>query len=138
MTARYLVDKSALSRMVHDSVSRRLAPVIEAGEAATCAIVDLEILFSARSYEDYVETKQRRALAYDRIPLTEATFQRALDVQERLAKIGHHRVPIPDLIIAAAAELASLTMLHYDGDFDIIARITGQSVEWVVPRGTVP
>jgi predicted nucleic acid-binding protein len=46
-------------------------------------------------------------------------------------------VPIPDLIVAAAAEEASLTVLHYDADFDQIAKVTGQPVEWVVPRGSV-
>jgi predicted nucleic acid-binding protein len=124
--------------MIRAPVRRRLAPIIEAGAAASCAIVDLEVLFSARAYEDYVETRQRRGLAYHRVPLTDETFQRALDVQQKLAKIGHHRLPIPDLIVSAAAELASLTVLHYDSDFDTIARITGQPMEWVVERGSVP
>ena len=138
MRARYLLDKSALSRMVHPTVRGRLAPVIEAGEAASCAVVDLEVLFSARTYDDYVETRRRRGLAYHQIPLTQDTFQRAIDVQQELARSGQHRLPIPDLIIAAAAERASLTVLHYDSDFDSIARVTGQPVEWVVDRGSVP
>ncbi len=138
MSGKYLVDKSALARMIHAPVRRRLGPIIEAGEAASCLIVELEVLFSARSYDDYVETRQRRSLAYNQIPLTNETFQRALDVQQELAKIGHHRLPIPDLIISAAAELASLTVLHNDNDFDTIARITGQPMEWVVARGSVP
>ena len=124
--------------MIHPSVRRRLAPVIEAGEAASCAVVDLEVLYSARTYDDYVETRRRRDLAYDQIPLTEDAFHRAIDVQQELARSGHHRLPIPDLIIAAAAERASLTVLHYDNDFDTIAGVTGQPVEWVVDRGSVP
>lgn len=138
MKARYLVDKSALARMQHESVRRRLAPIIEAGEVATCAIIDLEILFSARSHADYVETRHRRSLAYERVPLSEEVFERALEVQEDLARIGHHRLPIPDLVIAAAAESAALTVLHYDRDFDTIAALTGQPMEWVVSRGSVP
>jgi len=35
------------------------------------------------------------------------------------------------LIIAAAAEHAGLTVLHYDRDFDRIAENTAQPVEWV-------
>jgi predicted nucleic acid-binding protein len=136
--ARYLVDKSALARMRHESVRRRLAPIIEAGEVATCAIIDLEILFSARTHADYVETRRRRSLAYERVPLAEQVFERALEIQEDLARIGHHRLPIPDLVIAAAAESAALTVLHYDRDFDTIAAVTGQPMEWVVPRGSVP
>jgi predicted nucleic acid-binding protein len=69
--ARYLIDKSALARMTSESVRTRLAPVIETGEAATCAIVDLEVLFSARNHEDHVQIRQRRELTYRRVPMTE-------------------------------------------------------------------
>ena len=136
--ARFLVDKSALARMIHDSVVDRLAPIIDAGEAATCAIIDLEVLYSARTHHDYERTRQRRRLAYERVELTEDIFERALEIQAELARHGKHRIPIPDLIIAAAAEAASLAVLHYDSDFDLIASVTGQQTEWVVERGSVP
>ena len=138
MRARYLVDKSALARMVHESVRLRLASIIEAGEAATCAIIELEVLYSARSFDDYMDVKHRRSLAYHRVPVSEGVIDRALDVQEELARAGHHRLPIPDLLIAATAESVGMTVLHYDGDFETIAGITGQPVEWVVERGSVP
>lgn len=63
-------------------------------------------------------------------------MKRALDVQRQLARRGQHRRPLPDLIIAATAELAGLTVLHYDHDFDLISDLTGQPTEWIVPRGT--
>jgi predicted nucleic acid-binding protein len=131
------VDKSALARMTASAVYEKLAPIIEAGEAATCDIVDLDVLFSARNHDDYRQIRARRALAYTNVPLTEAVFQRALDVQQSLAANGRHRLPIPDLIIAAAAESASLVVLHYDADFERIASITKQPTEWVAPRGTL-
>jgi predicted nucleic acid-binding protein len=134
---RFLVDKSALARMPHEPVRRRLAPIIEAGEATTCSIVDLEVLYSVRNFEEHAPTRRRRSLAYAKIPLTEDVFERAMDVQGELSKSGRHRIPIPDLLIAAAAEKAGLTVLHYDGDYDTIAEVTGQPVEWVVPRGSV-
>ena len=137
MKARYLVDKSVLARMPIESVRRRLAPIIEAGEAATCAIVDLEVLYSARNLEEHAQIRRRRALAYEHVPLSEAIFARAVDVQHELARTGHHRVAIPDLIIAAAAEAAGLTVLHYDADFDRIAAVTGQATEWIVDRGSI-
>ena len=71
------------------------------------------------------------------MPLTESTFHRAIEVQGLLAERGQHRVPIPDLIIAAAAEEAGMVLLHYDADFDRIAAVTGQPMEWVVPKGSV-
>ena len=133
----YLIDKSALSRIQNPTVERRLAPVIESGEAATCAIVDLEVLYSTRNREEHTRVRTRRALAYRKVELTETIFNRAIDVQELLAGRGKHRLPIPDLIIAAAAEIADMTVLHYDADFDTIASVTRQDVEWVVPRGSL-
>jgi len=137
MKARYVIDKSALARMPLEAVRSRLAPIIEAGEAATCAIIDLEVLFSARNYEEHERIRRRRALAYDSVPITESILQRAIDVQAELARTGRHRVPIADLIIAAATEAASLTLLHYDHDYDLIAEITRQPTAWVVDRGSV-
>lgn len=137
MSSRYLVDKSALARMTHESVSQRLAPILESGEAATCAIVDLEVLYSARNAKEHSAIRRRRRLAYDRVSLSDEVFDRAIEVQGALAKTGRHRIPIPDLIIAAAAEHAELTVLHYDADFDTISSVTGQPVEWIVPRGSV-
>ncbi|HVF59287.1 MAG TPA: PIN domain nuclease [Thermoanaerobaculia bacterium] len=137
MTPRYLVDKSALARMPLAPVRERLAPILEAGEAATCAIVDLEVLFSARNREDYDRIRERRSLAYHPVPITEEILQRAIAIQAELARTGRHRVPIPDLIIAATAEAAGLTLLHYDSDYDVIAEVTRQPAEWVVERGTV-
>jgi predicted nucleic acid-binding protein len=137
VSARYLVDKSALARMPSEAVRLRLAPIIEAGEAATCAIIDLEVLFSARNHEEHERIRLRRALAYHSVPVTAAILQRAIDIQSELSRTGRHRVPIPDLIIAATAEAAGLTLLHYDRDFDLIAEVTRQPAEWVVERGSV-
>lgn len=137
MTVRYLVDKSALVRMPLGPVGERLAPILEAGEAATCAVIDLEVLYSARNAEEHGKIRRRRELAYHRVPLTDQIFQRAIAVQGALARGGDHRLPIQDLIIAAAAESADLTVLHYDRDFDRIAEVTGQPTEWVVPAGSL-
>jgi predicted nucleic acid-binding protein len=137
LKARYLVDKSALARMPLEPVRRRLAPIIEAGEAATCALIDLEVLFSARNHYEHERIRSRRALAYSNVPLSEETFRRAVAVQGELARRGRHRLPTPDLIIAAAAEAEGLTIFHYEADFDRIAAVTGQPAEWVVPRGSV-
>lgn len=71
--------------------------------------------------------------------MTEAVVDRALDVQGQLASRSEHRsVPLPDLLIAACAEAAGLVVLHYDADYNRIAQLTGQAVQWVVPRGSVP
>jgi predicted nucleic acid-binding protein len=135
--ARYLIDKSALARMPLAPVRSRLAPIIEAGEAATCSMVDLEVLYSARNAEDYERIRQRRSLAYHSVPINETILQRAIDIQAELARSGRHRVPIPDLIIAATAEAFGLILLHYDHDYDLISEVTRQPAEWVVERGSI-
>ena len=73
-----------------------------------------------------------------RAPPEEGCSERALEVQAMLAERSQHRaVPLPDLLIAACAERAGLTVLHYDADFERIAKLTGQRAQWVVPRGSV-
>ena len=136
LTAAYLADKSALARFTIPSVERRLRPLVEDGLVATCAIVDLEVLYSARSLSDYEAVRAERR-AFEDVPLTPKVMARALGIQHALARSGHHRVAIPDLIIAAAAESASLTILHYDADFERIANLTGQAHEWVAKRGSL-
>ncbi len=123
--------------MLNETVQDRLAPIIEAGEAATCAIIDLEVLFSARNREEHDLIRYRRALAYESVPIDETILVRAIDIQAELARSGRHRIPIADLIIAATAEAAGLTVLHYDRDYDLIAEVTHQPVEWVVERGSL-
>ena len=41
-------------------------------------------------------------------------------------------------MIAATAEVAGLTVLHYyDDDYDRISEVTHQATEWVAPRGSL-
>lgn len=136
LTATYLADKSALARLPHGQVAARLGPLLEDGLVATCAIIDLEILFSARSLADYEAVREERE-ALDDVPITPEIMTRSIDVQHALARRGRHRLPIPDLIISATAEGAELILLHYDADFELIAEVTGQPHEWVVPRGSL-
>lgn len=138
MVAHYLADKSALARLKHPAVDRRLTPLVLAGDVATCGVIDLELLYSARSATDMRQLRAERG-ALPSVAMTEEDFDRAAEVMERLSARGHHRAAgIPDLLIAAVAERAGLCVLHYDQDFDAIAAVTAQRMEWVVPRGSVP
>ena len=79
-----------------------------------------------------------RDAGYEWLAIHDEDRRRALDVQRALRRGGQIRaVAFPDLLIAAVAERERLTVLHYDGDYDLIAQITSQPVQWVVPRGTV-
>ncbi|MFT4163807.1 MAG: PIN domain nuclease [Microlunatus sp.] len=129
----WLIDKSAYVRMqsgqaLHiDQWSAR----IERGLVRLSTVTRLELGFSARS-----GTAGREAFGLPPLSLmpiehlTPATEDRAWEVQMLLADRGRHRAPsIPDLLIAATAEKAGLTVLAVDKDFDLIAEITGQPVE---------
>ncbi len=134
----FLADKSALTRReTRPEVRDVLEPLLLAGEIATCGIVDLELLYSARdraTYRSLVEALR----GMPRVPLGEEVVNRALSVQAMLAERSQHRaVSLPDLLVAACAESAGLTVLHYDADFDRIAGLTGQPTQWIVDRGSV-
>jgi predicted nucleic acid-binding protein len=136
--AGFLADKSALTRRESKPAVREiLEPLLIAGEIATCGIIDLEILYSARDRATYRATAEALR-GMPRVPVTDECVERALEVQGMLGERSQHRaVPLPDLLVAACAEQAGLTVLHYDADFDRIAKLTGQRVQWIVPRGSV-
>lgn len=138
MALKYLVDKSALARLRHSKVAARLTPLMVAGDVAVCGVTELEVLFSAKNVGDFTATRAELA-GMPRLEIAEVDFERAADVLELLCQSGHHRsAGIPDLVIAAVAERSKVSVLHYDKDFDLIARETGQRAEWIVPAGTVP
>lgn len=134
----FLADKSALTRReTRPEVREVLEPLLVAGEIASCGIVDLELLYSARNRAIYRATAEALR-GMPRVAVKDACVQRALEVQGMLAERSQHRVvPLADLLVAACAEDAGLAVLHYDADFDRIAKLTGQRVHWIVPRGSV-
>lgn len=127
----WLADKSALVRMRDCPDALTWAERIDRGLVRIATITRLEVGFSARSGPDLRRSQQRPPLVAMPVEhLTPAAEDRAVEVQTMLADRGMHRAPsVPDLLIAALAELGSLTVLHVDKDFELIAEITGQPVE---------
>ena len=128
---RWLVDKSALVRLGSAPNADEWANRINRGLVHVATVTLLEVGFSARSAEEH-----RLALRHPPVsamPVEHATpaiERRAVVVQSLLAAAGRHRAPsVPDLLIAATAELAGLTVLHLDKDFELIADLTGQPLE---------
>lgn len=136
MTA-YVVDSSVLHRIGRsEKVADRIAQLRRSGQLWACPIVTMELGYSARNHSEW----QRIVSAQQGVntaPVNEQVMARALEVQGLLATRGQHRVSLPDLMIAAAAEAAGVGVLHYDTDYDIIAAVTGQPTEWVTTRGTL-
>ncbi|WP_433712451.1 PIN domain nuclease [Nocardia sp. CA-084685] len=123
-----LADKSALEWVLRDEIASAdfMRVTGEPGAlVAACHLTALEIGYSARSHTDYVaKLAGQKSLVW--LPVTEEVMDRALAVQGLLAERGEHRQPIPDLIIAATAEIHGATVLHVDSDYQTIAAITGQ------------
>lgn len=127
----WLIDKSAIARLHLASDAVEWASRIERGLVRICTVTRLELGYSARSAEDHRSLLAEPPIASMPVEyLTPRIEDRALELQSVLAERGQHRAPsVPDLLIAATAELAELTVLHVDKDFELIADITGQPIE---------
>ena len=102
-------------------------------------MVKLELLWSTQNHARFLELRETLEPLRS-APMGDRVWRRATDVFELFAGRGplHHRqIGIPDLLIAAAAELAELPVLHYDRDFELIAEVTGQPVEALAPLGSL-
>ncbi|RKT04799.1 hypothetical protein BX286_2770 [Streptomyces sp. 3211.6] len=129
----HLIDTSAVARILTDPAVRKpLSRHLVEGVIGICEVTELEILYSARSLADRLDKEDLLTELFNWVPVPDGVYQRARAVQRMLTDRGEHRSAGPvDLMVAATAELAGLTLLHHDKDFETIARVTGQPVVWV-------
>lgn len=130
----WLVDKSAYTRMATSADAGTWANRMERGLVHVAGVTRLELGYSARSGDDLQGELSRPPLSLMPVEyLTPRIEDRAMAVQGLLAARGHHRAAsVPDLLVAATAELVGLTVLHLDKDFELIADVTRQPVERLV------
>jgi predicted nucleic acid-binding protein len=124
----HLADASALLELHHTAVASRLVGLLVGGRVATCGPVDLELLALVAADERAAVLDERRQ--FPRVPCDDAAADRALEVQ---ALVGDPSPSTTQLLVAAAAELAGLVLLHQDEAFERIAAVTGQPVERAAP-----
>jgi len=137
--AKYLIDKSAYGRIHLPEVAAVIEPLMSRALVGTCGLSVLEILYSARSGHDHRRIGRLMDTIFEWLPTEDLDFARAREVSDLLAQRAQHRaIGVADLLIAAVAERHRVTVLHYDADYDLIAEITGQAAQWVMPRGSVP
>jgi predicted nucleic acid-binding protein len=131
----WLIDKSALVRLASSPDADTWADRIQRGLVRITTVTRLEVGYSARTGPDLRSGLRRPPISAMPVEyLTPAIEDRALEVLGLLADRGQHRAPsIPDVLIAATAELAGLTVLHHDKDYELIAAITDQPTEQLVP-----
>jgi len=128
----WLIDRSAAVRLQASPDADRWSQRIDQGRVRTTSLTMMQIGFSARSAYDRRQLLDGLPIVQMRVEyVTPAVEDRAVAVQGLLAERGRHRaLSVPDvLLLAAAAELADLTVLHVDKDFELIAEVTGQAME---------
>jgi predicted nucleic acid-binding protein len=137
-----LLDNSAWVRLGHRRLpigrDEEIADAVEAGQVFVCLPFLLEAGYSARNGPAHAELLVRlRALPW--VEIDDAVEARAIDAQAELARAGHHRLPPPDLILAALADRHDLGILHYDADYDVIGARTALHFEsvWLAERGSL-
>jgi len=130
--ALYLIDTSGLFRILQSKLRQAWSDELAAGVIAVCPVVELEFLYSARSLADRLEKQRLLRTVFGWVPMGERAYDRAQDVQQMLTEVGKHRSAGPvDLLIAATAEQAQLTVLCDDRDFEAVASVTLQRVRLV-------
>ena len=134
----YLADTSVyVLQRKHPSVRRRFETLLVEGRLAACQMTSLEYLNNAPDPKSY-ETLWNALHGHRWVDMGVDAMNRAEATHRELARTSQHRhFRLPDLIIAATAELNGATVLHYDADYDRIAAVTGQPTEWVVPKGSL-
>ena len=128
MLPTHLADTSALLELHQTAVASRLVGLLVGGRIATCGVVDLELLARVAAAERPAVLEERRQ--FPRVTCDDVVADRALEVQ---ALVGDPSPPTAQLLVAAAAELSGLVLLHQDEAFQRIAAVTGQPVERAVP-----
>jgi predicted nucleic acid-binding protein len=131
-SALYLIDTSGLFRILQSDLRKAWSDQLAAGVIATCPIVELEFLYSARSLADRLEKQRLLHDVFGWVPMPDGAYERAEQVQQLLTDSGAHRSAGPvDLLIAATAERERLTVLCDDHDYQTVAAVTGQPVKLV-------
>ena len=127
----WLIDKSALVRLNAAADRVEWTSRIDRGQVRISTVTRLEVGYSARTAADHRVLLAEPPISSMPVEyLTPRIEDRAVELQLALAERGQHRAPsIRDLLVAATAELADLTVLHLDKDFELIVEFTGQQVE---------
>jgi predicted nucleic acid-binding protein len=132
----HLLDTSVVSRLGRPAVREVVEPLTEAGRLGRAGITDLEVGYGSRNSREWDQDMQDLSV-FELVETTAEHVQRARQIQRLLASRSQRGRKVPDLLIAAAAEEARLILLHYDSDFDLIAKATGQRCEWIVAPGSI-
>ncbi len=133
-----IADLSAINRAEHPSVRQEVVAALNARQIVTCSVVTLEVMYSARNKQELEDLDATQSMLRD-IPMTDSIHHAALTAIRELAKrgAGRHRVSVPDVLVAAAAQEAGVGVLHYDHHFDRLAEVLHFTSVWLAPAGSL-
>jgi predicted nucleic acid-binding protein len=133
-----LIDASARSRCRSPDAAARLRAFETSNTVATCPIVTLELLYSAKNAREFAEVELTESQTRP-IQLTRSIVQAAIGALRGLSEKGdgYHRVKITDALIAAAAAESGADVVHYDRHFDRLSQVLEFESIWLAPAGTL-
>lgn len=134
----FIADTSAWQHVGHEQVRAEWLAALEARQIATCSVVKFELLYSAFDPSAFDSVATDQALLRD-VSVSVSVHRAALSAMRELAAAAplHHRVPLPDLLIAAAAQEAGVGVLHYDRHYDRLAQVLSFESRWLAPAGAL-
>jgi predicted nucleic acid-binding protein len=134
----FLADKSVWARASHDVLREEWTAAVFAGQIVTCPIINLELLYSTRTAEEF-GTVESNLDALRSIPLNQSICIVATRALSELAAISdcYHRVALPDVLIAATAQEAGVGVLHYDHHYDRLAEVLHFESRWAASPGSL-
>ncbi|MFF2349087.1 PIN domain nuclease [Kitasatospora sp. NPDC058115] len=137
-TEQFLIDTSAHVRIVRPEMDEIWGELIDHGRIGLCEPTEAELLYSARSAKHYTDLKDALAEMYVWRPVPDGAWRQLLALQQSLVETGQHRsAGLADLLVAVTAMHHGLTVLHYDRDFETIAKHAELKTRWLAEPGSL-
>lgn len=134
----FLIDTSAASRIQQPGALERWASVLRQGRIGMCEATESELCYSARSADQFTRLRESLGSLYAWRGVPEDVWARVRELQQVLAAKGCHRsAGVVDLVVAVTAMHHGISVLHYDRDFETIAKHTDLKTSWVADPGTL-
>jgi predicted nucleic acid-binding protein len=120
---RYLIDTSALVRVIRRQADPRWYDAVDRGLVSLCDPVLIETLTGADA-KHYGQVEAELRDAYPWVGLPDDVWSVVGAVQRDLAESSqHHGLSVADHLVVATAIKLKLVVLHEDADFETVARV---------------
>jgi predicted nucleic acid-binding protein len=137
-TEGFLIDTSAAMRIQKPKCRDIWGPIVQQGRIGMCEATEAEVLYTARSVDELEALSRRMSFVYTWRGVPDGVWSRVRELQKTLAVAGCHRSAGPiDLLVAVTAIHHRLTLLHYDRDFETVARHTELRTRWLADPGSI-